>query len=149
MVIADDGKVGIGTTSPARLLHMYEDSTSAAILLMQNTDSNVSVSQSSTQFAIRSNATEVVIQSAAASANATSISLTVALTELDKGTFLAPVIRTAAYTVATLPTGTNGDRIFVTDSNATYASLGVGVTVTGGGSNDVPMIFLDGAWVTG
>ena len=139
-----DGKVGIGTTAPSRLLHMYEDSTSAAILLMQNTDSSVQIANSSTQFVARSTATEVVLQSASGSANVNSISLTLALTELEKGTFLAPVIRTAAYTVATLPTGTQGDRAYVTDAT-TPTYLG---TLTGGGAVKCPVFYNGSAWVS-
>jgi hypothetical protein len=148
MVIADDGDVGIGTTAPSVKLDVYEDSTFAARIKLGNNDSLVSFNQQLSQFAIRSNSVEFVL-ACGTGGTANDITMTRALTEVQYGTFLAPVIRTAAYTVATLPTGTNGDRIFITDSNATYASLGVGVTATGGGSNDVPMIFLDGAWVTG
>lgn len=54
-------------------------------------------------------------------------------------------VRTAGYTVAGLPTGTTGDRAYVTDANATtFAS-----TVAGGGSNVVPVFFDGTNWIIG
>jgi hypothetical protein len=143
-----DGKVGVGIAAPVRKLDVYEPSTAVASFGLGNTESQFTILQGLSECAMGSSSDDFLIVTGVG-ATANFLRITRALTQIPYGTFRAPVLRTAAYTVSTLPTGTNGDRIFITDSNATYASLGVGVTATGGGSNDVPMIFLDGAWVTG
>ena len=72
--------------------------------------------------------------------------LTDALTvdSIGNGTF-AGVVKTAGYTVATLPTGVIGYRAYVTDAlTPTF-----GATVVGGGAVTIP-VFFDGAnWIVG
>jgi len=65
--------------------------------------------------------------------------------ERTTGNFIATgTVRTAGYTVATLPTATQGDRAFVTDATApTY--LG---TLTGGGAVVCPVFYNGTAWVS-
>lgn len=51
-------------------------------------------------------------------------------------------LKSAGYTVATLPAGVTGARAYVTDSNAALTA-GIGAIVAGGGANVVP-VFYDG-----
>lgn len=63
----------------------------------------------------------------------------------------ASYVKTVPVTVATLPsaaTAGNGARAFVTDSNATH-SAGLGNTVVGGGSNNVPVYSNGTNWLIG
>jgi hypothetical protein len=59
-------------------------------------------------------------------------------------------IITPTYTVATLPAGTAGGRLFVTDSNLTMSgNFGANISGHGTGGNTVP-VFFDGAnWLIG
>lgn len=56
-------------------------------------------------------------------------------------------VRPGTYTVSGLPTGTSGAYAIVTDSTVAYSSTTRGSTVTGGGSNYVPMFFNGTSWV--
>ena len=138
-----DGKVGIGTNAPSVKLHVYEDSTSLVRMALGNNDGIATFNQQLSQFAIRSNSVEFVL-ACGLSGTANDITMTRALTELSFGTFLAPVLRTAAYTVATLPAGTQGDRTYVTDAT-TPTYLG---TLTGGGAVKCPVFYNGLAWVS-
>jgi hypothetical protein len=147
MVIADDGKVGIGIDTPLEELHVNRDSLFSSNILISNTDSSVTLAQILAQFAIRTQSIEMVFQ-VGTGATLNLLTITRALTELDYGTFKAPVIRTTVYTVATLPTGTIGDRAFVSDSNQTLAA-GIGLLVVGGGANPVPVYYSGSNWRIG
>jgi hypothetical protein len=147
MVIADDGKVGIGIDTPLEELHVNRDSLFSSNIRISNTDSYVTLAQTLAQFAIRTQSIEMVFQ-VGVGATLNSLTITRALTELEYGTFKAPVIRTTVYTVATLPTGTIGDRAFVSDSNQTLAS-GIGLLVVGGGANPVPVYYSGSNWRIG
>jgi predicted SnoaL-like aldol condensation-catalyzing enzyme len=57
-------------------------------------------------------------------------------------------IRTKAYTVATLPTGTAGARAYVTDASLSM-TLGIGTIVAGGGANGVPVYKDSANWRIG
>lgn len=61
-------------------------------------------------------------------------------------TRLFGAVQSSGYTVATLPTGVQGMRAYVTDASTTVAA-GIGTTVVGGGANVVP-VFYDGTnWI--
>jgi hypothetical protein len=61
----------------------------------------------------------------------------------NKNTILAGTVRTAGYTVGTLPAGVVGMRAYVTDANATtFYSV-----VTSGGANVVPVFYNGANWV--
>lgn len=55
---------------------------------------------------------------------------------------------TGGYAVATLPTGVQGDRAFVSDSNAAFTA-GIGAVVSSGGANVVPVFFDGTNWRIG
>jgi hypothetical protein len=145
MVIADDGKVGIGTATPNRDLVIYN--AVGSTFALTEASSAGTFTQIAAQFSLRTTSLELVLQvSSGGTLNA--LSMTRALTELDFGTFKAPVIRTTVYTVATLPTGTIGERAFVSDSNQTLAA-GIGLLVVGGGANPVPVYYSGSNWRIG
>jgi hypothetical protein len=59
-------------------------------------------------------------------------------------------LKDTGYTVAGLPTGsTVGDRAYVTDATVDYATAGVGVTLSGGSSNNIPVWYDGTGWVSG
>jgi len=63
----------------------------------------------------------------------------------NKHTILAATVRTAGYTVATLPAGVTGMRAYVTDALAPS----FGVTVAGSGAVTIPVFYNGANWIVG
>ncbi len=55
------------------------------------------------------------------------------------------IVKTTVYTVAGLPSGTEGDRAFVTDANSTTFNA----TAASGGSNNMPVFYNGSVWKIG
>jgi hypothetical protein len=146
-VTDDAGNFGVGIAVPTVKLHVFENSTNLVRIALGNTNGTASISQQLSDLTIRTPSVELVL-SCGTGGTTNNISITRALTDLEFGAFKAPVIRTTVYTVATLPTGTIGDRAFVSDSNQTLAA-GIGLLVVGGGANPVPVYYSGSNWRIG
>lgn len=64
------------------------------------------------------------------------------------GAIMGAAMRLKSYIVSSLPSATAGDNAFVTDAN-TSLILGLGLTVTGGGANKVPVYYDGTNWIIG
>ena len=138
IVITEDGKFGIGIDPPTDFIHFYENITGGTTsLTLANQDAYLRARVSSTISAFFTNSAQFTVQIQAG------ISLT-----LDSMGLFSQMTRTSVYTVATLPSGTVGNRAFVSDSNQTLAA-GIGLLVVGGGANPVPVYYSGSNWRIG
>jgi hypothetical protein len=131
-VITDDGKFGYGIAEPTEFFHILDPQSGVT--------SNFRFANLDAYFRVRVTAAFVAIFTDAAQfswqvAGGNSLSL-------DSTGLYTQIIRTAVYAVATLPTGTLGDRAFVNTSNQTLTA-GIGTPVVTGGTNKVP-VYHDG-----
>jgi hypothetical protein len=125
------GNIGIGITSPTAKLNIAAGTATANTAPLKFTaGTNLTTTEAGT---LEYNGTHLYFTATNGGARY----------QLDQQNTVGSVVRLAQYTVATLPTGVQGDNTYVTDALApTYMA-----TVVGGGSVVTPVFYNGSSWI--
>jgi hypothetical protein len=142
VVIADDGKVGIGIDIPTADVHIKK-SVAGAVFKLEDLTRLFTINQIAAGVIITTSAPVMQL-----TAGGSTFSIAAGKTSTTSPILGAQILETATYTVATLPSGLKAYRTFVSDSNQTLTA-GIGTAVVGGGSQKVPVYHDDVIWRIG
>jgi hypothetical protein len=142
MVIADDGKVGIGIDIPTADVHIKK-SVAGAVFKLEDLTRLFTINQIAAGVIITTSAPVMQL-----TAGGSTFSIASGKTSTTSPILGAQILETATYTVSTLPSGLKAYRTFVSDSDQTLTS-GIGTAVVGGGSQKVPVYHDDVIWRIG